>query len=203
MAVTSENVDDILVESSLIHQKAEKLLHDFRIVEMWESIGAEVRTVGSFRSNLMIDKDIDLHVYTSELDAAKTLQALMPLLGDSRLIKCKYINGAETDEHCLEWHIALKYFSDEIWTLDMIQILAGSALDGFFEETTDAIIRALTPETRLTILNLKKAAPAGNYICGIEFYKAVLQDHVQTWGEFTKWRKSNPLESMMNWRPKA
>ncbi|MBQ9447246.1 MAG: hypothetical protein IJU61_11650 [Victivallales bacterium] len=196
-------MDDILMESGLIHQRAEKLLHDFRIVEMWESIGAEVRTVGSFRSNLMIDKDIDLHVYTQELDAAKTLQALTPLLGDSRVIKCKYINGAETDEHCLEWHIALKYFSDEIWTLDMIQILAGSALDGFFEETTDAIIRALTPETRLTILKLKKAAPAGNYICGIEFYKAVLQDHVQTWEEFSKWRESNPLESMMNWRPKA
>ena len=38
----------------------------------------------------------------------------------------------------------------------MIQILAGSALDGFFEETTDAIIRALTPKTRLAILKLKK-----------------------------------------------
>ena len=196
-------MDGILAESSLIHQQAEKLLHDLRIVEMWESIGAEVRTVGSFRSNLMIDKDIDLHVYTKELDAAKTFQALAPFLGDSRVIKCKYINGKETDEHCLEWHIALKYFSDDIWTLDMIQILAGSALDGFFEETTDAIIRALTPETRLTILKLKKAAPAGNYICGIEFYKAVLQDHVTTWGEFTKWRENNPLESMMDWRPKA
>ena len=196
-------MDDILLESSLIHQKAEKLLHDFRIVEMWESMGAEVRTVGSFRSNLMMDKDIDLHVYTPELDAAKTFQALTPLLGDSRVIKCKYINGTETDEHCLEWHIALKYFSDEIWTLDMIQILAGSALDGFFEETTDAIIRALTQETRLTILKLKKAAPVGNYICGIEFYKAVLEDHVRTWEEFEQWRKSNPLEGMMHWRPKA
>ena len=67
-------MDGILVESSLIHQQAEKLLHDLRIVEMWESIGAEVRTVGSFRSNLMIDKDIDLHVYTKELDAAKTFR---------------------------------------------------------------------------------------------------------------------------------
>ncbi len=196
-------MDDILAESALVHQKAEKLLRDFQIVEMWESIGAEVRTVGSFRSNLMMDKDIDLHVYTGELDAAKTFRALTPLLGDPCVIKCKYINGAATDEHCLEWHLALKYFSDEIWTLDMIQILAGTRFDGFFEETTDAIIRALTPETRLAILKLKKAAPAGNYICGIEFYKAVLQDHVRTWGEFELWRKSNPLESMTDWRPKA
>jgi len=85
----------------------------------------------------------------------------------------------------------------------MIQILAGTALDGFFEETTDAIIRALTPETRLAILKLKKAAPMGIYICGIEFYKAVLEDHVRTWEEFEQWRKSNPLEGMMHWRPKA
>ena len=85
----------------------------------------------------------------------------------------------------------------------MIQILAGSALDGFFEGTTDAIIRALTPETRLDILKLKKTAPMGNYICGIEFYKAVLEDHVRTWEEFEQWRKSNPLEGMMHWRPKV
>lgn len=85
----------------------------------------------------------------------------------------------------------------------MIQILAGSALDGFFEETTDAIIRALTPETRLAILKLKKAAPMGIYFCGIEFYKAVLEDHVRTWEEFEQWRKSNPLEGMMHWRPKV
>ena len=148
-------MENILAESALIHQKAEKLLRDFQIMELWERLGAEVRTVGSFRSNLMIDRDIDLHVYTRELDAAKTFQALAPFLGDSRVIKCKYINGAETDEHCLEWHIALKCFSDEIWTLDMIQILAGSALDGFFEETTDAIIRALTPETRQNMQTLK------------------------------------------------
>ncbi len=195
-------MDDILTESLQIHRKAEMLLRDFRIVELWESMGAEVRFVGSFRSNLMMDKDIDLHVYTGELDAAGTLAALAPLFGDPRVQRSTFIDGAATDEHCLEWHLALKDDDGETWTLDMIQILAGSALDGFFEETAEAVRRAVTPEMRLAILKLKKAASAGNTICGIEFYKAVIEDHVQTWEEFLNWRKSNPVGSLFYWRPK-
>ena len=194
-------MDDILLESSLIHQKAEQLLRDFQIVEMWESIGAEVRTVGSFRSSLMIDKDIDLHVYTSELDAAKTFQALTPLLGDSRVIKCKYINGADTDEHCLEWHLRLADDSGEEWTIDMIQILAGTKYAGVMEDVAEAVIDAATPEIRKRILVLKNACPDGVKICGIEYCKAVIDDRVTSWPEFMAWRENNPPDSLMDWKP--
>lgn len=98
---------------------------------------------------------------------------------------------------------AVKTNEGVCWTLDMLQSLAGSALAGFFEETAEAVKRALTPETRLAILNLKKAVPTGNMICGIEFCKAVLENHVQSWEEFQKWREKNPVETMYYWRPEA
>jgi len=180
-------MDDIILESAAIHRKAEKILEKYKLVEIWKSINAEVRFVGAFRADLMFDKDIDLHAYTKDLDAGKTLKAFAPLLADPRVLRCTYINGSETDEHCLEWHLALKDDeSGEVWTLDMIQILAGSELDGVIEEAADAVKRALTPESHRKILELKKAAPAGNMICGIEFYRAVIEDHVQTWSEFVE-----------------
>lgn len=149
----------------------------------------------------MFDKDIDIHVYTKELNASETLKALAPVISHPRTKRCTFINGADTDEFCLEWHLRMTSEDGELWTVDMIQILAGSPFDGFFEGTADAIIQALTPETKLAILQLKKAAPAGNKICGIEFYKAVIQDNIRTWEEFVEWRKSNPIETMLTWRP--
>ena len=89
----------------------------------------------------------------------------------------------------------------ELWTADMIQILAGSRLDGFFEDTTEAIIDALTPESRRRILEFKAAAPDDAKICGIEFYQAVLSGGVTTWEEFLQWRRTQSPESLFNWRP--
>ena len=41
--------------------------------ETWASLGADVRYVGSFRSDLIMrDRDIDMHVYTKDLDVAAT-----------------------------------------------------------------------------------------------------------------------------------
>ena len=84
----------------------------------------------------------------------------------------------------------------------MIQLPAGSEWDGFFEDTAEAVIDALTPESRRLILELKAAEPDGMNICGIEFCKAVLDDRVRTWEEFLNWRQSNPPETLLRWRPR-
>jgi len=100
--------------------------------EAWESLGAKIRGVGSFRSGLMIkDHDIDLHLYTETLDIPQTLRALEPILASPKTLRLTYINGADNSEHCLEWHLQFKDEAGEKWTVDMMQILANSDLDGF------------------------------------------------------------------------
>lgn len=194
--------DPVLKASWELRNRASAFLRNSGILEAWESIGAKIRCVGSYRSDLMIkDRDIDLHIYTPSLDVAQALKAMEPILTNPKTLRLTYVNGANTDEFCLEWHLKMNDDAGETWSVNIIQILAGSKFDGFFEDTAEAIIDAMTPESRKRILELKAAEPEGMNICGIEFYKAALADHVASWEEFVQWRKSNPPESLMTWRP--
>ncbi|MBO4633141.1 MAG: hypothetical protein J5858_14575, partial [Lentisphaeria bacterium] len=194
--------DPLLKESWDLRNRASRFLKGSGILEAWEGIGGKIRSVGSYRNNLMMrNKDIDLHIYTETLDVSRAMEAVNALLTSPKTRRLTYINGANTDEHCLEWHLEMEDDHGELWTADMIQILAGSRLDGFFEDTAEAIIRALTPESRKRILELKASAPADLKICGVEFYCAVLSGHVTTWEEFLQWRRNNPPESLISWRP--
>lgn len=160
--------EQLLAQSRELHLRAEKVLAASGVLEAWATLGAEVRYVGSFRSDLMMrDRDIDMHVYTKELDVAETLRAFTPLLAKSSTRRLTYVNGADTDEFCLEWHLRSKDEEGELWTFDMIQILAGSRLDGHFEAITEAIANAVTSETKLAILELKSQTPQGMNPCGI------------------------------------
>ena len=193
--------DPLLKRSWELRCRAEQFLRQSGLLEAWESVGAKVRCVGSFRTGLMMkDRDIDLHVYTESLDPERTREALKPF-SNSPGAQLSYVNNAGTAENCLEWHLKMPDDSGELWTIDMIQLPAGSEWDGFFEDTAEAVIDALTPESRRNILELKAAEPDGMNVCGIEFCKAVLDDHVKTWEEFLKWRQGNPAETLLRWRP--
>lgn len=194
--------DPLLAESQALHRKASEVLRDSRVLEAWESIGGKIRGVGSFRTGLMMkNRDIDLHIYTDSLDVAGSLKALSPVIASERTVSLDYINGADTGEHCLEWHLRLKDREGLVWKIDMIQILAGTKYDGVMEDTAEAVIDALTPESRRQILLLKKDSPESMKICGIEYCKAVIADHMTSWCQFMDWRKHNPPESLMNWKP--
>ena len=185
--------EPLLFASWDLRRRAAEVLRESRVLEAWESIGAKVRGVGSFRTGLMMKhRDIDLHVYTDALDVSRTLKALSPLIASGRTIGLDYVNGAETDEHCLEWHLRQRDVEGNEWKFDMIQILAGTKYDGVMEDVAESVIDAATPECRRRILALKNACPDDLNICGIEFCKAVIDGRVTTWQEFVKWRESGP-----------
>ena len=195
--------DPLLHASWDLHRQAEKVLRDSNVLEAWESIGGKIRGVGSFRSGLMMKhRDIDLHIYTENLDAARSLDALRSVIASGNTVGLSYVNGAQTDEHCLEWHLRLKDESGNEWKIDMIQILAGTRYDGVMEDVAEAVMEAASdPEIRKRILSLKNECPDDLNICGVEFYKAVIADGVTFWRQFLAWRKNNPPESLMNWKP--
>ena len=195
--------DPLLKRSWELHCRAEQFLRNSGLLEAWEGIGAKIRCVGSFRADLMMkDRDIDLHVYSESLDFERAHDALKPF-STSPGAELTFIDNAGTAEKCLEWHLKMPDGSGELWTVDMIQLPAGSEWDGFFEDTAEAVIDALTPESRRRILELKAAEPDGMNVCGIEFCKAVLDDRVTSWQEFLKWRQSTPPETLLKWRPRC
>jgi len=194
--------DPLLLTSWKLRHQAEVVLRSSKVLEAWESIGGKVCGVGSFRTDLMMKhRDIDLHIYTETLEVSRALAALHPVIADGRTTGLSYINGAETGEHCLEWHLRRRDDDGREWKIDMIQILAGTRYDGVMEEVADAVAAAASPETRKRILTLKNECPDDLPICGIEYCKAVIADGVTSWRQFLEWRRENPPETLMSWNP--
>lgn len=183
-------------------EKAWRVISDSGVIQAWESIGAEVRLVGSLKTGLLMKhRDIDFHIYTAELDILKSFQAAACLAANPAVKKITYANLIDTDEHCIEWHAWVLAEDGGIWQIDMIHILKGSFYDGYFERVAERISAVLTPETRLAILTLKNETPDSEQIMGIEYYQAVLRDGIRTYAEFAEWRKRHPASGIVDWMP--
>lgn len=183
-----------IIDISLNNQKkAFSIIKELDIENAFKSIGARVNLVGSLKMGLLMkNKDIDFHVYTSSLNIEKSFLAVSKIAKNKKIEKVTYTNLIDTDEHCIEWHLFYRddYNADniEIWQIDIIHILEGSYYDGYFEKAADDVMNMITEEKRNIILKLKYETPDNIKIMGIEYYKAVLKDNVQTYEEFIKWR---------------
>ncbi|MDO6994212.1 phosphoglycerate mutase family protein [Brachyspira innocens] len=183
-----------IIDISLNNQKkAFSIIKELDIENAFKSIGARVNLVGSLKMGLLMkNKDIDFHVYTSSLNIEKSFLAVSKIAKNKKIDKLTYTNLIDTDEHCIEWHLFYRddYNADniEIWQIDIIHILEGSYYDGYFEKAADDVMNMLTQEKRNIILQLKYETPDNIKIMGIEYYKAVLKDNIQTYEEFIKWR---------------
>ena len=171
--------------------RAEEVIRDSRLAEIWRSVGAEVRQVGSLRSGLLMKhRDIDFHIYSSPLRLEESFAAMAQLAADPAVGRIECRNLLATDEACVEWHATYRDRDGDEWQLDMIHIVRGSRYDGYFERVADRIAAALTPVTRRAILQLKYDTPDEVKIAGIEYYVAVLRDGVRTYDAFAEWRRT-------------
>lgn len=181
-------------------QKAHAIIQETNLIPIWESIGAEIRQVGSLRMGLLMKhRDIDFHIYSAPIDVSQSFEAMAKLAENPRIQRIEYRNLIDTDERCIEWHAWYLDTDNELWQLDLIQILKGSFYDGYFENIADHIVSLLTPETKHTILKLKRETPDDEKIMGIEYYKAVLQSGIRTYPELLTWRAQNPVTGIMEW----
>lgn len=193
---------DILELSERNQQIAWKIIEETRIIPIWENIGAEVNLVGSLKTGLLVKhRDIDLHVYSAPLSLSDSFSAIAKLAHNPRIRRVEYVNLIDTEEKCIEWHAWYENDDHQLWQMDMIHILKGSAYDGYFEKVAERISAVLTEETRQTILRLKYETPDADKIMGIEYYQAVIRDGVRTYSEFMLWRQKHPADGVIKWMP--
>jgi hypothetical protein len=69
--VDALETDALLRESREVHDSAERLLREFRVLEQWQRYGG-VELAGGYRWDLMLKSDVDLYVVNpaAELDLA-------------------------------------------------------------------------------------------------------------------------------------
>ena len=191
-------MDNIIKLSNENQKKAFEIINELSIENAFKSIDARVNLVGSLKMGLLMkNRDIDFHVYTSELDIVKSFYAVSKIASNKKIKNVSYTNLIETDEHCIEWHLFYEYCKDEMWQIDVIHILEGSYYDGYFEKIADNIINMLTEDKKNIILKLKYETPDNIKIMGIEYYKAVLKDNIQSFDELLKWKDKQSFNGII------
>lgn len=187
-------------QSEKKQQKALKIIQSLNIVNVWENIGARVNQVGSVKLGLLAaHRDIDFHIYTDQLDTKQSFAVISKLCANSAIKKCEFINLSDTEESCFEWHIWYNDEEDNLWQIDMIQIKSGSKYDGYFENVAEKIRNQMTENQKEIILKLKYETPENIKISGIEYYKAVIQDNIQTYEELLRWRENHQFNGIIEW----
>ncbi len=188
--------------SAANQQRAWKVVERSGVIAAWESIGAEVRLLGSLKMDLlMTHRDIDFHIYSAPLSVSESFAAMTRLAENPSIKRIEYTNLVDTKERCLEWHAWYEDEDRQLWQLDMIHIETGSFYDGFFERMADRISALLTDETRDTILRLKYETPATEKIIGASYYQAVIEGGVRSYDELQTWLGKQPASTNEYWTP--
>ncbi len=195
-------MDEIVRLAEENQRRAWKIIKETNIIELWESIGAEIHLVGSLRMGLLMNhRDIDFHIYTLPLKIADSFCVMERLAENPAIKRIEYGNSIDTEERCIEWHAWYQDEEDELWQIDMIHIEKGSIYDGFFERMAQRIMAVLTEEQKEAILRLKLETPDTEKIMGVEYYQAVIRDGVRTFEELKEWKKIHPITGIIEWIP--
>ena len=195
------NREEIFNLSFANQERAQRVLRESGIADVWERNGCRVNLIGSLRMGLLAShKDIDLHVYSKGITEASSFAIAAQIAKLTDVIEIKCINGLHTDEHCIAWHIFYKY-EDDVWQIDVIHIEEGTEYDGFFERMADRIAEVMTVDHKETILRLKFETPSDKNYHGVEYYEAVIADGISNMAEFEEWVIEHRKKPMYYWIP--
>ena len=198
-----DTTNDILALAASNQRRAYEILGELRLREAWQEAGGRAEVVGSLRTGLLMKHlDIDLHVYTpAPLHVEESFAVMARIAAKPGIRRVEYANLLDAEDGCLEWHAQYEDRDGRMWQIDIIHLAEGSPWEGYFERVADRIAAVLTPETREAILRLKWETPDGEKIPGIAYYRAVLEDGVRSYPEFTTWLREHPAEGIVEWMP--
>ena len=183
-------------------KKAFEIIRKLKIYDYWKELNAEIHLIGSLKTKLLMKHlDIDFHIYTKDLDIESSFKIIGKIAATKGVEKLEFINLSAKQDACFEWHLFYKDDNQNTWQIDMIHILKGSKYDGFFEKIADQINACMTQMQKETILRLKYETPDNEKIAGIEYCRAVLEGHIQTFSDFQEWRRKNPMTGILEWLP--
>lgn len=91
-------------------EKAQRVLTESGIDEIWRHNGCRVNLIGSLRMGLLAShRDIDLHAYSKGITEESSFAIAAQIAKITGITEMKCINGLHTDEHCMAWHIFYKH----------------------------------------------------------------------------------------------
>ena len=151
----------------------------------------------------MVAPDIDIEIFCHEPRIEEGFEIIRACALHPKVTKTRFWNALGPPHHGLYWQVRYNYEGEE-WKIDMWSV-ANSYSEPCGTHLTEPMNRALTPESRETILSLKeKMFSNGTLDCpSIQIYRAVLDSDVRTLDELKEWLPRNPLTGVVtDWKPR-
>jgi hypothetical protein len=183
---------DVVEYADILHKEADALLYESGLLNIIQAYGV-VQFTGSYASNLMTWRDIDLNLRLNNEWDVDTMWMIGQRIGTKyEIVKMIYSNHRLRDDvrfdYGLYWGIHV-LFRNEAWKVDLWGI-EPSRFESVSVEHRQ-INEQLKNVERRVILELKKALmERGDYrdtVYGMDVYMAVIEGKAQSLDDFDAW----------------
>ena len=206
-------MDEVLRRAEERRRRALDVIETLGLFERWSRYGSPV-IVGSVRLGLVVALDIDMHIYTdapriehgfSVMSKLAVLPGVWKIYFSNELDARACTNERAREHQGLYWQIRYRDQIGDVWKVDNWLMAWDHPHAHWAEEFADAMQKALTDQTRRTILEIKEALLSADVEprarAGIDIYRAVLEGGVRRPSEFTQWIAEHQKQGATHWRP--
>ncbi len=191
--------NDYLARAEQRLDAAHQVLDALGLLPRWRRYGDPV-ICGSVAYGLVVEPDIDVEVFTDvpSIDAAFGL--LHQVAKVPGVVRCAFTNELSGPAQGIYCRIV--YDRDHMrWNLDNWLLPRGQS-GPFSARLIEPMRRALTPETRRAVLEIKEAALDRNEpVQGIWVYRAVLAEGLRGYPAFRDWLRTVDTSMLTDWTP--
>lgn len=193
-------VQDVVARARDRGVAARAILDTLGLFAAWSRYGRPV-LVGAVANDLGLDPDVDMEVYCPTLSPDHGFAVLAQAARHPAVTETLYQNHLDGPDGALYWRIRYAAPDGEIWKIDMWSAADDYALPRG-EHLVGPLARALTPEIRRAILDLKAwRAQSGFHCLSIDLYRAVVAGGVRDVAGLKAWIAANETGHLSDWRP--
>jgi hypothetical protein len=204
-------MDDLLARAREKQQSGHALLESLGLIEMWRQVGFPA-VIGSLRTGLMVDNDIDLIVHVDRAEPASCFGVLRALAVKEALVEIIFFQNKLRSPFPSLFCEAGCTFRGEDWSVQTSVVGATCPQARYPEELAEGLLKILTEDQRRLILAIKEErmqrfGPAHlsrpGRIPSTDLYRAVFDGRAKTYDECAAWIARNQREGVYRWLPSA
>jgi len=194
---------DVIERAADRTRVAESIVADLDLVRRWQTFGRPV-LVGALAYDLLVDPDIDMEIYCSDLKIEHGFGVLSQCALNQRVTKARFSNELAGRDKAIYWQLRYRQDDGTEWKIDMWSAPTDYDLPRG-EHLVEPMRAALTRETRRIILELKELRVQDSSLrCpSVDLYRAVLDDNVCTPEQLRTWLESHEIGKLSDWKPKG
>jgi hypothetical protein len=193
---------DLILRAAELQRQAHCIIRTLKLKERWEGVG-KVTFSGSSVFGLMVQPNIDMEVYTDQPRPRSGFEVVGQIADIPGIRRVNFRNQLDDPEDPgLYWYVQYRDGLGQDWSIDTWLVPRDHPSEVRPHRFAAAMRQRLDDELRLRILEIKYRSHRNRLGArGIDIYKAVLRDGIETYEGLERWLEQNPPKKLEDWMP--